>query len=451
MSSQPPAQTLPAVSELRPRLAQALDLARKSGASAAEGHLGASRGLSVNVRMGEVESVQFQRDRDLSLTVYFGHRTGSASTTDLSDAALARTVAAACAIARAGGEDPCMGLADAALMATEFPDLDLSHPWDLHAEQAIELARETEAAAFAVDPRVKQSEGAGVDTRHSLHLYANSHGFFGVRESTDHSLACAAIAVQDEAMQLGHWYTSARRATDLEAGAAVGRRAGERAAARLGARGLATCSVPVLFPAEVARGLFGHFIGAISGGALYRRASFLLDKLGEPVFAPRVTARQLPFIPRAAGSSAYDQEGVATRERTLIDAGKLGGYLLGSYSARKLGLQTTGNAGGVFNLVVEPTFDGGLEALVKEMGRGLIVTDLMGQGVNLVTGDYSRGAAGFWVENGAIAFPVEEVTIAANLAAMFRGIQAIGNDVDLRGGVRVGSVLVEAMTVAGEA
>lgn len=451
MSSQPPAQNLPSVAELQPRLAQAMDLAKQAGATGAEGHLGASRGLSVNVRMGEVESVQFQRDRDLSITVYFGHRTGSASTTDLSDSALRRTVEAACAIARAGGDDPCMGLADAELMAKEFPDLDLSHPWDLTAEHAIELAREAEAAAFAVDARVKQSEGAGVDTRHSLHLYANTHGFFGARESTDHSLACAAIAVQDEAMQLGHWYTSSRRHTDLEAGPAVGRRAGERAAARLGARGIATCTVPVLFPAEVARGLFGHFIGAISGGALYRRASFLLDKLGEPVFAERVNARQLPFIPRAAGSTAYDQEGVATRERTLIDGGRLGGWLLGSYSARKLGLASTGNAGGVFNLVVDSTYAGGLDALAREMGKGLIVTDLMGQGVNLVTGDYSRGAAGFWVENGAIAYPVEEVTIAANLAAMFRGIQAIGNDVDLRGGVRTGSVLIEAMTVAGEA
>ncbi len=451
MSSQPPAQSLPPVSELQPRLAQALELAKKSGASAAEAYLGASRGLSVNVRMGEVESVQFQRDRDLSLTVYFGQRTGSASTTDLSEAALARTVEAACAIARAGGEDPCMGLADPELMARDFPDLDLCHPWDVSAEQAIELAREAEAAAFAVDPRVKQSEGAGVDTRHALNLYANTHGFFGQRESTDHSLACAAIAVQDEAMQLGHWYTSARRATDLEAGTVIGRKAGERAAARLGARGIATCSAPVLFPAEVARGLFGHFIGAISGGALYRRASFLLDKLGEPVFADRVSARQLPFIPRAAGSSAYDQEGVATRERVLIDQGRLGGYLLGSYSARKLGLATTGNAGGVFNLVVDSTCDGGLEALAREMGKGLIVTDLMGQGVNMVTGDYSRGAAGFWVENGEIAFPVEEVTIAANLAAIFRGIRAIGSDVDRRGGVRVGSVLVENMTIAGEA
>ena len=451
MTHQPPATSLPSVAELQPRLAQALELAKRGGASAAEAHLGASRGLSVSVRMGEVESVQFQRDRDLSLTVYFGQRTGSASTTDLSEAALARTIEAACAIAKAGGEDPCMGLADAGLMAKEFPDLDLSHPWEVSAETAIEMAREAEAAAFAADKRVTQSEGASVDTRHSLHLYANTHGFFGQRDATDHSIGVAAIAVQGEAMQLGHWYTTSRRAADLDAGAAVGRKAGERAAARLGARGIATRTAPVLFPAEVARGLFGHFIGAISGGALHRRASFLLNKLGEPVFAPRVNARQLPFIPRAAGSSAYDQEGVATRERSLLDKGVLGGYLLGSYSARKMGMASTGNAGGIFNLVVDSTFAGGLEALAREMGEGLIVTDLMGQGVNNVTGDYSRGASGFWVENGAIAYPVQEVTIAGNLSNIFQGIQAIGDDVDLRGGVRCGSVLVEAMMIAGEA
>ena len=451
MTHQPPATSLPSVAELQPRLAQALELAKRGGASAAEAHLGASRGLSVSVRMGEVESVQFQRDRDLSLTVYFGQRTGSASTTDLSEAALARTIEAACAIAKAGGEDPCMGLADAGLMAKEFPDLDLSHPWEVSAETAIEMAREAEAAAFAADKRVTQSEGASVDTRHSLHLYANTHGFFGQRDATDHSIGVAAIAVQGEAMQLGHWYTTSRRAADLDAGAAVGRKAGERAAARLGARGIATRTAPVLFPAEVARGLFGHFIGAISGGALHRRASFLLNKLGEPVFAPRVNARQLPFIPRAAGSSAYDQEGVATRERSLLDKGVLGGYLLGSYSARKMGMASTGNAGGIFNLVVDSTFAGGLEALAREMGEGLIVTDLMGQGVNNVTGDYSRGASGFWVENGAIAYPVQEVTIAGNLSNIFQGIQAIVDDVDLRGGVRCGSVLVEAMMIAGEA
>ena len=442
--------TLP-TTDLEPRVRQALDEAKRAGASAAEVHVGVSRGLSVSVRKGEVESVQFQRDRDLSVSVFFGQRTGSASTTDFSAAALVKTVEAACAIARAGGEDPCVGLAEPGLMATQFPDLDLCHPWSLTAEEAIEIARETEAAAFAADARVTQSEGASVDTRHAVHLYANTHGFLGWRESTDHSLGCAAIAVTDDAMQLGHWYSNARRAGDLQSPKEVGRRAGERAAARLGARRIATRSVPVLFPPEVARGLFGHFIGAISGGALYRRASFLLGKLGEPVFAPLVNARQLPYIPRAAGSSAYDQEGVTTRERALLDGGVLGGYLLGSYSARKLGLQTTGNAGGVYNLVIEPTYQGGQEALAREMGEGLIVTELMGQGVNLVTGDYSRGASGFWVENGEIAYPVQEVTVAANLADLFKGVRAIGDDIDTRGVIRCGSVLVESMMVAGEA
>ena len=446
-----PVQILPSAAELEPRLAQALEAAKRCGASSAEAHLSVSRGLSVSVRMGEVESVQFQRDRELSVTVFFGHRTGSASTTDLGDAALKRTVEAACAIAQAGGEDPCVGLADAALMATRFPDLDLLHPHELSAETGIELARECEAAAFAADTRITQSEGSSIDTQQSLHLYANTHGFIGRRAATDYSLGCAAIAVDGAAMQLGHWYSTARRFADLEAGVAIGRRAGERAAARLGARSLSTRTAPVLFPAEVARSLFGHYLGAISGGALYRRASFLYGRLGEQVFAERVTARQLPFIPRAAGSSAYDQEGVATSERFLIDHGVLGGWLLGSYSARKLGLATTGNAGGVYNLVVDSTFDGGLEALAREMGSGLMVTDLMGQGVNTVTGDYSRGAAGFWVENGAIGFPVDEITIAGNLGTMLRGIQAIGNDVDTRGGVRCGSVLIEAMTIAGDA
>jgi PmbA protein len=447
--SQPVQQHLPSAAELEPRLHQVLDTARRAGASAAEAHIAVSRGLSVSVRKGEVESLQFQRDRELALTVYFGFRTGSASTTDFSDHALQRTVDAACAIARAGGEDPCVGLADASLMATEFPDLDMCHPWDLPAEHAIDIARETEAAAFAADPRVTQSEGASVDTRQSLQLYANTHGFLGVVNSTDHSIVCAAIAVEGEAMQQGHWYTAARAPSDLDAPASVGARAGRRAAARLGARSIATRTAPVLFAADMARSLFGHFLGAISGGALYRRASFLLDKVGQPVFAPAVSARQQPRIPRGAGSSAYDQEGVATRERVLIDRGVLGGYLLGSYSARKLGLVTTGNAGGVFNLVVEPTFAGGLDALAREMGTGLIVTELMGQGANTVTGDYSRGASGAWVEHGEIAYPVQEITIASNLQKMYPGVAAIGNDVDVRGGVRCGSVLIDAMTIAG--
>jgi PmbA protein len=448
----PPAACLPDFPELEPRLDAALSLARSLGASAAEGYLSVSRGLSVAVRQGEVESVQFQRDRDLSVTVFFGQRTGSASTTDLSDAALKRTVEAACAIARAGGEDPCVGLADPARMCREFPDLGLHHPQVLEPEAAIELARACEAAAFAVDARISQSEGASVDTREALNLYANSHGFVGRRRATDYSLGCAAIAVDaDNAMQLGHWYSASRRFAGLDAPEAIGRRAGERAVARLGGRSLSTRTAPVLFPAEVARGLIGHFIGAISGSALYRRASFLHGKLGEAVFASRVSARQMPFLQGAAGSSAYDQEGVATSERQLIDKGVLGGYLLGSYSARKLGLESTGNAGGIYNLLVDSTFDGGLEALAREMGEGLIATDLMGQGVNTVTGDYSRAASGFWVENGVIAYPVDEITIAGNLSAMYRGIAAIGSDVDARGGIRTGSVLIDAMTIAGGA
>ena len=451
MTASPPAQTLPAAADLEPRLALALDRARALGASAAEASLSASRGLSVAVRMGEVESLQFQRDRELSVSVYFGQRTGSASTSDLGDAALERTVAAACAIAQAGGEDPCVGLADPRRMATAFPDLDLHHPWAIAPEAAIDLAREAEAAAFAVDSRITQSEGASVDTRESLSVYANTHGFLARRRSTDHSLGCAAIAVAGEAMQLGHWYTSARASGDLEAAAAIGKRAGERAVARLGARSLATRSAPVIFPAELARGLFGHFTSAISGAALYRKASFLYGRLGEPVFAPIVRAAQRPHLLRGAGSTAYDGEGVATVDRQLIDDGRLGGYLLGSYSARKLGMESTGNAGGVFNLVVDPTTDKGLQELIRDMHEGLVITDLMGQGVNTVTGDYSRGAAGFWVERGEIAFPVDEITIAGNLKYIYAGIRAIGSDVDRRGGIRTGSVLVEAMTIAGEA
>jgi PmbA protein len=451
MTATTPSPALPSRTDLEPLLARVLDAARRNGATAAEASLSVSRGLSVAVRKGEVESVQFQRDRDLGVTVYFGQRTGSASTTDLSDAAIGETVAAACAIARAGGEDPCVGLAEPERMATRFPDLDLCHPWSLSADEAAALARDCEAAAFAADRRVTQSEGASVDTRQGVSVYGNTHGFIGFREGTDHSISCAAIAVEGEAMQLGHWYTAARSADDLEAAAAVGGKAGQRAAARLGARKLTTRKAPVLMPAETARSLFGHFIGAISGGALYRRASFLLDRIGQPVFADIVNARQMPFVPRGAASTVFDHEGVATQERTLLDRGVLGGYLLSSYSARKLGMQTTGNAGGVFNLVVEPTFAGGLDTLAREMGTGLIVTELLGQGPNIITGDYSRGAAGFWVENGTIAYPVQEITIASNLNEMFRGIRAIGNDVDIRGGVRCGAVLLDHMTIAGAA
>lgn len=441
---------LPLAADLEPLVARVLDSARAAGATQAEAALSHSRGYSVNVRQGEVESLEFQRDRDLSLTVYIGQRKGSASTGDLSEAGVRQAVEAAIAIAQVTEEDPCSGLADPALLATHFPDLSLDHPWSLTPNEAIELARACEAAALAVDARITQTEGAGLSTQRGVSLYANSHGFVGRRSGTQHSLSCSVIA-SDAAgnMQRDYWYDGGREASRLMSPEAIGRIAGERTVSRLGARRLSTRSAPVLFVPQMARSLFGHFIGAISGGALYRRASFLLDKLDQPVFAPHVTLQQQPFIPGAVASAAYDQEGVATAERVLVEAGVLRGWLLGSYSARKLGLTSTGNAGGVFNLAVSA---GALDAaaLLREMGEGLLVTELMGQGVNGVTGDYSRGAAGFWVENGEIAYPVENATIAGNLLDLYQRISAIGCDVDTRSNIRCGSVLVDGLTIAGD-
>lgn len=447
MTSYPSRAELPERADLEPVLARALETARASGATQAEASVSVSQGLTVSVRKGEVESVEFQRDRDLGVTVYFGQRKGHATTGDLSEQAVAQAVAAACTIAQATGEDACSGLAEAALMASHFPDLDLDHPWNITPDRAIDLARECEAAALAVDARITQSEGASVNTHRGVSLYANSHGFLGYRRGTQHSLSCAVVAVQGEEMQRDYWYSNARSAGDMQSAQAVGRRAGERTVARLGARKLGTRQAPVLFVPEQARGLFGHFIGAISGGALYRRASFLLDKLGQAVFSPMVHLEQKPLIPRGAGSAAYDSEGVATRERVLVQDGVLQGWLLGSYSARRLGLQSTGNAGGVFNLLVRPGRQSFAE-LVRDMGEGLVVTELMGQGVNPVTGDYSRGAAGFWVENGQIAYPVDELTIAGNLLEMYRGVAGLGSDVDPSANTRTGSVLIEKMTIA---
>ena len=447
MSSNPPSDELPARTQLESVVAQALAHAGTLGASQAECSVSVSRGFSVSVRKGEVESVEFQRDRELGVTVYLGQCKGHATTGDFSPQGLRAAVEAARTIAQATGEDHCSGLAEAALMATHFPDLDLDHPWDIDPDRAIDIARECEAAALQVDARISQSEGAGVHTQRGVSLYANSHGFRGWRHGTQHSLSCAVVAMDGEDMQRDYWYSNARRAGDMATAEAIGRRAGERTIARLGARKLDTRQAPVLFVPELARGLWGHFVGAISGGALYRKASFLLDKLDQPVFPSQVQLQQQPLIPRAAGSTAFDSEGVVTRERTLVEDGILRGWLLGSYSARKLGLQTTGNAGGVYNLVVRPgtrSFD----ELVRDMNEGLIVTELMGQGVNPVTGDYSRGAAGFWVENGQIAHPVQEITIAGNLLDMYRGIVAVGSDVDTLANTRTGSVLIERMTLA---
>jgi PmbA protein len=421
----------------------------RHGASQAEVAISSERGLSTTVRMGEVETIERQRDRGVGVTVYFGQRKGSASTADLDPGSIETTIGQACAIARYTEPDPAAGLADPERMATTFPDLDLWHPWALEPAQAVELARACEAAGLAFDPRLGNSEGGSVQTGESLGVYANSHGFMGRERSTRHSISCALIAGSDDAMQRDYWYDSVRAPGDLADAESIGRRAAERTLARLGARPLSTRQCPVLFVPELARGLVGHFLGAVSGGAQYRKASFLLDAVGRPVFPDFVDIVERPFLRRGHGSGSFDAEGVATVDSDLVRAGVLSRYVLGSYSARRLGLESTGNAGGIHNLQVTGAGGGDFAALLKAMGTGLVVTELMGQGVNAVTGDYSRGAAGFWVENGQVVHPVEEVTIAGQLLDIYRGIVAIGADVDPRSHILCGSILVERMTLAG--
>ncbi len=421
---------------------------RAKGASAAEAAVSTDSGLSATVRLGEVETVEHHRDKSAAVTVYFGKRKGSASTSDFSPEAVRETVAAACAIARYTAEDDYAGLADAELMAGVIPELDLYHPWSVDAEQAIEIAKEAEAAGRA-DTRVTNSEGATVSTNQGARVYGNSHGFVGGYAATRHSNSCVLIAQDGEDnMQRDYWYTVSRDAAGLEAPRAVGEHAARRTLQRLGARRVATCQVPVIFAAEIAGGLLGNFVGAVRGGSLYRNASFLVDHLGKQIFPEFIRIHEQPHLKRALGSAPFDNEGVATRARDIVTGGVLESYVLDSYSARKLGMQTTGNAGGVHNLRIDSgPLD--LEGLVKEMGRGLLVTELMGMGVNMVTGDYSRGAAGYWVEHGEIQYPVQEITIAGNLRDMFMNIQAVGKDVDTRGNIHTGSLLLDNMTVAG--
>lgn len=428
-----------------------LEEAQRRGASQAEADASVNQGLSVTARLGEVETVEYQRDRGLGVTVYFGHRKGSASTADLAAGAVRDTVEKACAIARFTAEDPFAGLVDPEALARELPELDLDHPWALAPEAAIELAQRCEAAGLAAGPRITNSEGASVNTQRHLGVYGNSLGFLGCAVGTSHSVSCTLIAQQDEAMERDYWYTTARDPTELEAPELVGRRAGERAMARLGSRKLSTRKAPVLFSPEMARGLFRHFIGAIRGASQYRKASFLLNAAGEQVFPAFLQMHERPHIRKALASAAFDAEGAATHDRDLVSDGVLQGYVLGSYSARKLGLKTTGNAGGIHNLIVDSTNEAPqLQDLLRQMHTGLLVSEMMGQGVNGVTGDYSRGASGFWVENGAIAYPVHEITIAGNLRRMYRDIVTVGADVDTRGGIRTGSVLVGEMTIAGD-
>jgi PmbA protein len=436
--------------DLESIIERALEEARARGASQAEAAVSQDTGLSVGVRLGEVETLEHQRDRSMGITVYFGQRKGSASTADFSLDAVRATVAKACSIARFTAEDACSGLADAALMTRAPLDLDLAHPWNVTADRAIEIAKSSEAAALKFDPRINNSEGASVATHQGLHVYGNTHGFIGGYPTTSHTLSCVVLAGTGEDMQRDHWYSSSRDWRDLEPAEAVGRESARRTIARLGPRKLSTRRAPVLFVPELARGLIGHFIAAIRGSSQYRQSSFLLNSAGQQVFPGGFSIAERPHIPKAMGSAPFDDEGVATRDRELVADGILTGYILSSYSARKLGMQTTGNAGGAHNLVVAPNLAGGLDAVLSRLGTGLMVTELMGQGVNMVTGDYSRGAAGFWVENGSLQYPVAEITIAGNLRNMLKGIVAVGDDVDTRGGTRVGSVLLEEMTIAGD-
>jgi PmbA protein len=425
-----------------------LQYAKERGASACVTEVSDDFGQAVTVRQGEVETIEYNRDKGVAVSVYLGQRRGNANTSDFSPQAVRDTVDAALSIARYTASDDCAGLPDQDALATSFPDLDVYHPWQLNVEQAIELAKECEQAALARDRRITNSEGATVHVHEAQFVHANSLGFIGGYPASRHSISCAVIAGKGRAMQRDYWYSEARDARDMLRVEEVGRIAAERAIRRLKAKKLGTMRVPVLYEAPVAASLIGHFVGAVSGGSLYRKSSFLLDHLGRPVFSKNIRIDDIPDIPRGLASGAFDDEGVTTQRRAIVEQGVLQGYFLGSYSARKLGMKTTGNAGGSHNLVVRP---GKLDfaGLLKKMGRGLVVTELLGQGVNHVTGDYSRGAAGFWVENGEIQYPVEEITIAGNLKDMYRHIAAVGNDVLVQGSRQCGSILVERMTVAG--
>ena len=437
-----------ALPTLQEQVEQIIAEARRQGASACEVAVSLEQGLSTTVRQREVETVEFNRDQGFGITLYVGQRKGSASTSASGAEAIRETVAAALAIAEHASEDAFSGLAEAGLMAREMADLDLYHPWNLTPEQSVELALECEAAAFAADSRISNADGTSLSTHRGCRVYGNSHGFVGSYASTRHSLSCVMIAEHDGQMQRDYWYDVNRQGTALASAASIGQRAAQRTVSRLGARPVPTCEVPVLFSAELAGGLFGHFLAAISGGNLYRKSSFLEGSLGQQLFPQWLSLNEHPHIPRGLASAAFDGDGLATYAKPFVEDGVIVSYVLGTYSGRKLGMPSTANAGGVHNLLVTHGAED-QRALLRRMGRGLLVTELMGQGLNLVTGDYSRGAAGFWVENGEIQYPVQEVTIAGNLREMFRQIVAVGNDLELRSNIRSGSVLLERMMVAG--
>jgi PmbA protein len=437
---------------LRALAQQVLDEAKKRGATACEADVSEGFGQSVTVRRQQVETIEYNRDKGIGVTVYLGQRRGHASTSDFSDDAVRSTVEAALSIARFTAEDPCAGPPDEALLARDVADPGLCYPWDIPVEEAIDIARRCEQAALDVSPLITNTEGASASAQQSHFISANSLGFMGGYASSRHYLSCCAIAQggkDGDDMQRDDWYSGQRDPKDLAAPEAIGDYAARRALARLGARRLKTGKVPVLLEAPLACGLIGSFVHAASGGALYRKTSFLVDALGKQIFPGFMRVSERPFRSKGLASSPFDDDGVATRDREVVEGGVLQGYFLSTYSARKLGMQTTGNAGGSHNLIVEP---GRLDfaGMLKEMGRGLLVTELLGHGINYVNGDYSRGAAGYWVENGEIAYPVHEITIAGNLKDMFRGIAAIGNDIVVRGSKQVGSILIDRMTVAGQ-
>jgi PmbA protein len=434
----------------------ALAHAKKIGATDAAAEASEGSGLSVSARLGKLENVERNRDKSLGVTVYVGKRRGNASTSDFSEAAIKQTVRAAYDIARFTAEDPVAGLPDEQDVATSYPDLDLFHPWALSSEAALELALRCENAALMTDKRMSNSEGAGVSAQQShffaAHLRGGQMGFRGGYASSRHSLSVAPIAGKGENMQRDYWYSSERDAHNMASPEKIGRYAAERSLSRLKARKIATTQCPVLFESPLAAGLLGGFVQAVSGGSLYRKSSFLLDALGKQVFPKHIDIAEDPFVKGGKASAPFDEEGVKTSARTLVDAGKVGGYFLSTYSARKLGMRTTGNAGGSHNLTLtsRQTKSGDdLEAMLQKLGTGLFVIELMGQGVNYVTGDYSRGATGFWVEKGRIAYPVQEITIAGNLKDMFKGMDAIGSDAYTYGGKRTGSVLINRMKLAG--
>lgn len=438
--------------QLKTMAADVLRVARELGATDAATEISEGSGLSVTVRKGQVETIEQNRDKVVGVTVMIGKRRGNASTSDFSPAALRATAEAAYNIARFTAEDDCAGLAEEELLERNPQDLDLFHPWTIDAEEAIDIARRAEAASFAVSPKIKNSDGASVSAQHSQFVLATSRGFVGGYPYSRHFVSCAPIAGSGNAMQRDDWYSSKRSPQALAEPEAIGRYAAERALARLNARKLSTRKCPVLFEAPLAAGLLGAFVQAVSGGALYRKSTFLYDTLGKAVFAPDIQIYERPHVPGAMGSAPFDEEGVRTREREVVRDGVVEGYFLSTYSARKLGMQTTGNAGGSHNLTLsssltQPGDD--FAGMLKKMGTGLLVTELMGQGVNYVTGDYSRGASGYWVENGVIQYPVEEITIAGNMVEMFKQIVGIGADALVRGTKETGSILIEQMTIAG--